>query len=113
MFRSEEMTLCQLFLQSESAYACVSELGELGLVEFRDLNPDVNAFQRKFVNEVSVKNLLVPYRIKFQRTKFLAASRILQQFCPPKFCPTINLNLDVNAFQRKFFNEVGVKVDEF
>lgn len=29
MFRSEEMTLCQLFLQSESAYACVSELGEL------------------------------------------------------------------------------------
>lgn len=46
------MTLCQLFLQSEAAYACVSELGELGLVQFRDLNPDVNAFQRKFVNEV-------------------------------------------------------------
>ncbi|XP_012522431.1 V-type proton ATPase 116 kDa subunit a1 isoform X2 [Monomorium pharaonis] len=52
LFRSEEMTLCQLFLQSEAAYACVSELGELGLVQFRDLNPDVNAFQRKFVNEV-------------------------------------------------------------
>ncbi|CAH1728601.1 unnamed protein product [Chironomus riparius] len=52
LFRSEEMTLCQLFLQSEAAYACVSELGELGLVQFRDLNPDINAFQRKFVNEV-------------------------------------------------------------
>lgn len=52
LFRSEEMTLSQLFLQSEAAYACVSELGELGLVQFRDLNPDVNAFQRKFVNEV-------------------------------------------------------------
>ncbi|XP_019614432.1 PREDICTED: V-type proton ATPase 116 kDa subunit a-like isoform X5 [Branchiostoma belcheri] len=52
LFRSEEMTLAQLFLQSEAAYACVSELGELGLVQFRDLNPDVNAFQRKFVNEV-------------------------------------------------------------
>uniref|UniRef100_A0A6M2DUZ0 V-type proton ATPase subunit a n=1 Tax=Xenopsylla cheopis TaxID=163159 RepID=A0A6M2DUZ0_XENCH len=52
LFRSEEMSLCQLFLQSEAAYACVSELGELGLVQFRDLNPDVNAFQRKFVNEV-------------------------------------------------------------
>ena len=51
-FRSEEMALCQLFLQSEAAYACVSELGELGLVQFRDLNPGVNAFQRKFVNEV-------------------------------------------------------------
>ncbi|XP_060747997.1 V-type proton ATPase 116 kDa subunit a isoform X1 [Tachysurus vachellii] len=52
MFRSEEMTLAQLFLQSESAYCCVSELGEIGMVQFRDLNPDVNVFQRKFVNEV-------------------------------------------------------------
>ena len=52
LFRSEEMALCQLFLQSEAAYNCVSELGELGLVQFRDLNPDINAFQRKFVNEV-------------------------------------------------------------
>ncbi|XP_042167720.1 V-type proton ATPase 116 kDa subunit a3 [Oncorhynchus tshawytscha] len=42
-FRSEEVCLVQLFLQSGSAYNCVSELGELGLVEFRD---------RKFVNEV-------------------------------------------------------------
>uniref|UniRef100_A0A7N9AYS5 V-type proton ATPase subunit a n=1 Tax=Mastacembelus armatus TaxID=205130 RepID=A0A7N9AYS5_9TELE len=53
MFRSEEVCLVQLFLQSGSAYNCVSELGELGLVEFRDLNPTVNAFQRKFVGEIS------------------------------------------------------------
>ncbi|OWF51863.1 hypothetical protein KP79_PYT05671 [Mizuhopecten yessoensis] len=52
LFRSEEMNLCQIFLQSEASYACVSELGELGLVQFKDLNPDVNAFQRKFVNEI-------------------------------------------------------------
>lgn len=80
LFRSEEVCLVQLFLQSGSAYNCVSELGELGLVEFRDvsifpifintyifsqleswvtidsfvwqLNPNINAFQRKFVNEV-------------------------------------------------------------
>ncbi|XP_029654021.1 V-type proton ATPase 116 kDa subunit a1 [Octopus sinensis] len=52
IFRSEEMTLCQLFLQSEAAYPVVAELGELGMVQFRDLNPDVNAFQRKFVSEV-------------------------------------------------------------
>lgn len=38
LFRSAEMTLCQLFLQSEAAYACVSELGELGLVQFRDVS---------------------------------------------------------------------------
>ncbi|XP_015279667.1 PREDICTED: V-type proton ATPase 116 kDa subunit a isoform 3 isoform X2 [Gekko japonicus] len=52
MFRSEEICLVQLFLQSASAYACVSELGEQGLVEFRDLNPHVSAFQRRFVGEV-------------------------------------------------------------
>ncbi|XP_022520422.2 V-type proton ATPase 116 kDa subunit a isoform X2 [Astyanax mexicanus] len=52
LFRGEEMCLAQLFLQSGSAYDCISELGELGLVEFRDLNPSVNAFQRKFVNEI-------------------------------------------------------------
>uniref|UniRef100_A0A4W4HMZ0 V-type proton ATPase subunit a n=1 Tax=Electrophorus electricus TaxID=8005 RepID=A0A4W4HMZ0_ELEEL len=52
MFRSEEVCLVQLFLQSGAAYNCISELGELGIVEFRDLNPNVNAFQRKFVSEV-------------------------------------------------------------
>ncbi|XP_025054667.1 V-type proton ATPase 116 kDa subunit a isoform X3 [Alligator sinensis] len=51
-FRSEEMCLTQLFLQVEAAYCCVAELGELGLVQFRDLNMNVNSFQRKFVNEV-------------------------------------------------------------
>ena len=38
LLRSEEMTLCQMFLQSEAAYTCVSELGELGLVQFRDVS---------------------------------------------------------------------------
>lgn len=52
LLRGEEVCLAQLFLQSGSAYDCISELGELGLVEFRDLNPNVNAFQRKHVNEI-------------------------------------------------------------
>ncbi|KAK2539653.1 Atp6v0a4 [Columba guinea] len=52
VFRSEEMSLMQLFLQVEAAYCCVAELGELGLVQFRDLNVNVSSFQRKFVKEV-------------------------------------------------------------
>lgn len=32
------MCLSQLFLQSEAAYTCVAELGELGLVQFRDVS---------------------------------------------------------------------------
>lgn len=38
LFRSEEVTLAQLFLQSEAAYATVRELGELGRVQFRDVS---------------------------------------------------------------------------
>lgn len=38
MFRSEEMALCQLFIQPEAAYASVAELGELGCVQFRDVS---------------------------------------------------------------------------
>ncbi|XP_055907921.1 V-type proton ATPase 116 kDa subunit a 1-like isoform X2 [Eupeodes corollae] len=52
MFRSETMVLCQLFIQPESAYTTVSELGEAGCVQFRDLNDGVSLFQRKFVTEV-------------------------------------------------------------
>ncbi|XKL66950.1 hypothetical protein PGB90_010370 [Kerria lacca] len=52
MFRSEEMALCQLFIQPEAAYSAVASMGEAGVVQFRDLNSDVNAFQRKFVSEV-------------------------------------------------------------
>jgi V-type H+-transporting ATPase subunit a len=37
IFRSEEMSLCQLFLQPDAAYASIAELGELGIVQFRDV----------------------------------------------------------------------------
>ncbi|TMW43811.1 hypothetical protein DOY81_011109 [Sarcophaga bullata] len=52
MFRSEGMALCQMFIQHEAAYASVAELGERGCVQFRDLNSEVNSFQRKFITEV-------------------------------------------------------------
>ncbi|CAJ0766317.1 16997_t:CDS:2, partial [Entrophospora sp. SA101] len=52
LFRSEEMSLIQLYIPSETVQPTMAELGELGLIQFRDLNPDVNAFQRAFVSEV-------------------------------------------------------------
>ncbi|KAJ7400763.1 V-type proton ATPase 116 kDa subunit a isoform 3 isoform X3 [Pitangus sulphuratus] len=52
LFRGEPMCLVQLDLRSGSAYECLSEVGERGLAEFRDLNPNVSVFQRKYVNEV-------------------------------------------------------------
>ncbi|XP_056657167.1 V-type proton ATPase 116 kDa subunit a 3 [Monodelphis domestica] len=52
MFRSEEVALTQLFLPTAAAYTCVSDLGERGLVEFRDLNASMSSFQRRYVGEV-------------------------------------------------------------
>jgi len=52
LFRSEKMQLIQLFFQAEAAHDTLDELGQLGLVQFKDLNPTVNAFQRTFVTEV-------------------------------------------------------------
>jgi len=46
------MQLVQLFVQIEAAHDTVDELGKLGLIEFKDLNPDMNAFQRNFINDV-------------------------------------------------------------
>lgn len=37
MFRSEEMALAQLFVQPEAAYFFISEMGEAGCVQFRDV----------------------------------------------------------------------------
>lgn len=51
-FRSEPMSLCQLYLQTESVYHIVALLGEKGICQFRDLNKSNNSFQRKFVAEI-------------------------------------------------------------
>lgn len=37
-FRSEKMTMTQIFLPTDSAYFCVAELGELGQVQIRDVS---------------------------------------------------------------------------
>lgn len=46
------MDLVQLLIQPEAAYASLAELGELGIAQFRDLNADVNVFQRKYTSEI-------------------------------------------------------------
>ncbi|KAI9140231.1 V-type ATPase, V0 complex, 116kDa subunit family [Paraphysoderma sedebokerense] len=52
LFRSELMSLIQLYIPSENAQPTIAELGDLGCIQFRDLNPDVSAFQRAFVGEI-------------------------------------------------------------
>jgi V-type H+-transporting ATPase subunit a len=40
------MHMVQLFVQTEAAHDTVDEMGKLGIVEFVDLNPNVNVFHR-------------------------------------------------------------------
>ena len=49
---SEEMNLVQLIIPVESAHDSISYLGQLGLLQFKDLNADKSPFQRTYANQV-------------------------------------------------------------
>lgn len=46
------MALVQMTMQREAAHDTVESLGELGLVEFKDLSSHLNAFQRQYAGQV-------------------------------------------------------------
>ncbi|KAI6164183.1 V-type ATPase, V0 complex, 116kDa subunit family [Pisolithus thermaeus] len=88
MFRSEPMSSVELYIPREVAHDTVTELGELGNVQFSDLNPNVNPFQRSFVGEIR------RFEDMARRTRFFISQiekkRIRFTFVP---CPIRHLSL--------------------
>ena len=52
LFRSASMCLTQLYISNDIGRPVVAALGELGIVQFRDLNAETTAFQRTFTKEI-------------------------------------------------------------
>ncbi|XP_068646108.1 V-type proton ATPase subunit a3-like [Aristolochia californica] len=52
LFRSEPMHLVQLIIPIESAHRTISYLGNVGLIQFKDLNADKSPFQRTYANQI-------------------------------------------------------------
>ena len=52
LWRSQDMVLLQLHMQREAAHDTIFKLGQLGCVQFRDMNPGTSAFQRLFTGDV-------------------------------------------------------------
>ncbi|TDH71278.1 hypothetical protein CCR75_006601 [Bremia lactucae] len=50
--RSAEMEYLSLIVNEDAAHDCVQKLGDLGVLEFTDLNPELTPFQRRYVNYV-------------------------------------------------------------
>lgn len=83
IFRSAEMSLVEFYISQEMGREAVYTLGQLGLVQFRDLNSRVRPFQRTFVNEIrALDNVQRQYRYFFS---------LLQKH-------NINLYLDEDSF---------------
>ncbi|PIN12095.1 Vacuolar H+-ATPase V0 sector, subunit a [Handroanthus impetiginosus] len=52
LMRSEPMQLVQLIIPIESAHLAVSYLGDLGLIQFKDLNAEKSPFQRTYAIQI-------------------------------------------------------------
>jgi len=113
LFRSVDMQLVQLFVQIEAAHDTVDELGKLGLVEFRDLNPDVNAFSRNFVNEVKRCDEM-ERKVRFFEEQVKKEKRdiLIEKGQDPENLDLITLQEEMEGPKKQPIDELETQLDE-
>ncbi|KAJ0777952.1 putative V-type ATPase, V0 complex, 116kDa subunit family [Helianthus annuus] len=92
LMRSEKMTFVQLIIPVESAHRAVSYLGELGLLQFRDLNDDKSPFQRTFVNQVK-RCAEMSRKLRFLKDQINKAGLLSSAL------PTLQSDVDLEALE--------------
>ncbi|OWT40027.1 V-type H+-transporting ATPase subunit I [Cryptococcus neoformans] len=73
LFRSEEMSLVQLYIPSEVAHDTISELAEMSNFQFKDLNPSLTSFQRPFTPRLR-RLAEMARRLRFFRSQLTSLS---------------------------------------
>eukprot|EP01018_Ginkgo_biloba_P024715 Gb_23980 [translate_table: standard] len=90
--RSEEMNLVQLIIPVESAHQTITYLGELGLLQFRDLNAEKSPFQRTYANQVK-RCGEISRKLRFFKDQISKAG-----LCPPTG-PTLEPDIDLDELE--------------
>ncbi|XWS67853.1 hypothetical protein CRYUN_Cryun04dG0040400 [Craigia yunnanensis] len=97
LFRSERMQLVQLIIPMESAHLTVSYIGDLGLLQFKDLNSDKSPFQRTYAAQIK-KSGEMARKLRFFKDQMLKAG------FSPSTKPEARSDIDVD--------DLGVKLGE-
>ncbi|GFY89913.1 vacuolar proton ATPase A3 [Actinidia rufa] len=72
LFRSEPMQLLQLIIPMESAHQTLAYLGDLGLIQFKDLNAEKSPFQRTYAAQIK-RCAEMARKLRFFRDQMLKA----------------------------------------
>ncbi|KAJ2840961.1 H(+)-transporting V0 sector ATPase subunit a, partial [Coemansia erecta] len=100
IFRSEIMSLVQLYIPSDVACFTVAQLGEMGLLQFRDLNGEVSAFQRSFVNDVRRFDE-IERKLRYLRTQIERSDVDIYDFLDEEFVTASRGPRDIDDMEEK------------
>ncbi|KAJ2225634.1 H(+)-transporting V0 sector ATPase subunit a [Coemansia sp. RSA 485] len=100
IFRSEVMSLVQLYIPSDVARYTVSQLGEMGLIQFRDLNQEVSAFQRSFVNDVRRFDE-IERKLRYLQSKIVESDVDIYDFLDDEFVTAARGPRDIDEMEER------------